>query len=78
MDDAVVLQIGAIADHDLAKVASQACPGSDVAPMSQDDISDKDGLGMDICVLGDNGYKPFEFITVRHSLFPFAVCMSLV
>ena len=33
MDDAVVLHIGAIPDHDPAEIAPQACSGSDIAPM---------------------------------------------
>nr|WP_321575861.1 hypothetical protein [Sneathiella sp. P13V-1] len=69
MDDAIVLNIGTIPDHDPAEIAPHACPGSDVAPMPQDDISDQNGLGVDICILRHNGYKPFEFITVRHSRF---------
>ena len=67
MDDAIVLNIGTIPDHDPAEIAPQACSGADVASMTQDDISDQNGLGVDICILGHNGYKSFKFITVSHS-----------
>ena len=68
MDDAIVLNIGSIPDHDPAEIAPQACPGADVASMTQDDIPDQNGLRVDISILGHDGYKPPEFITIRHSL----------
>ena len=68
MDDTIVLHIGPVANHDPAEVAPQACSGSDIASMTQDDISDQNRLRMDICILGHNGHEPFEFVTIRHYL----------
>ena len=71
MDNAIVLNIGPVANHDPAEIAPQARAGSNIAPLTEYDISDQNRLRVNECSIGNNGNESLEFIEIGHSVSSF-------
>ena len=78
MNDAIILYIGPVTNLDLAKIAPQACSGSDITAMAENDISYEHCLGMNERILGNDRHKSFETIAIRHPALHFSSRASVV